>query len=448
MLSAKFRLDLTWNYFSLAIMAASGILINILIASYLGPKALGIFNQIYTVYVIASQFSVLGIHYSAQVTATRYQQEPSLKSQASWSAFIAVSIPSIVSGLIIISISDLLGEILESPPVGEGIAFTTPGIIFFAFNKVLLGILNGLRMMRLFAIGQVLRYLFMMSFVLFVIYFNLSHSWLGLTFSVAEFILILFLFPATLRQLPFSKTAFAFRRIKHHLSFGTKGFLSGLIMEVNPRVDILMLGMFLNDHAVGIYSFASMLAEGFYNMLIVIRNNINPLLARMLTDKSLDELLSMVHRLQSFIYPALTLLSILLLFIFKLGIHFFAQYAIFSPSWFILTILLAGITACGGYIPFGFILLQAGQPGYNTLFNVFMLGANILLNISLIPWWGIQGAAAATSISLVMSAFLLRWLARNRLSLSLPNPAIIFVSSFSHLYTYYRGYRDKKIDTR
>ena len=68
-----------------------------------------------------------------------------------------------------------------------------------------------------------------------------------------------------------------------HLVYGTKSAVSGMLLELNSRVDVLMIGYFLDDARVGIYSFASTLAEGVFQLLVVLQNNYNPLIARSLT---------------------------------------------------------------------------------------------------------------------------------------------------------------------
>ena len=61
---------------------------------------------------------------------------------------------------------------------------------------------------------------------------------------------------------------------KVHLNYGIRCFLSGVFLELKSRVDILMLGFFLSDYEVGIYSFSALFAEGFFQVLIVLQRYI------------------------------------------------------------------------------------------------------------------------------------------------------------------------------
>jgi O-antigen/teichoic acid export membrane protein len=60
-----------------------------------------------------------------------------------------------------------------------------------------------------------------------------------------------------------------------------KSFFSNVLLQMNTRIDVLVLGLFWSDHIVGIYSFAATLAEGVYQLLVVLRTNYNPMLVRL-----------------------------------------------------------------------------------------------------------------------------------------------------------------------
>ena len=62
----KFLTDTAWNYAAFAVMAVTGVILNFFIAARLGIEVLGVFNQIYAIYIIVAQFAVFGVHDSAQ----------------------------------------------------------------------------------------------------------------------------------------------------------------------------------------------------------------------------------------------------------------------------------------------------------------------------------------------------------------------------------------------
>ena len=66
-----------------------------------------------------------------------------------------------------------------------------------------------------------------------------------------------------------------------HLSFGSRALFSGIFLEINSRVDILVLAYFLDDSSVGIYSCFAVIGEGIYNLFVVIKNNFSPKLVKL-----------------------------------------------------------------------------------------------------------------------------------------------------------------------
>ncbi|MCC6247653.1 MAG: hypothetical protein IT499_07825, partial [Rubrivivax sp.] len=62
--SHKLSRDIAWTLGSFVLLAASGMVINLVVAGVRDAAALGVFNQAYAVYIIASQLATLGLHYS------------------------------------------------------------------------------------------------------------------------------------------------------------------------------------------------------------------------------------------------------------------------------------------------------------------------------------------------------------------------------------------------
>lgn len=60
----RFVLDWSANFVSLGFLAISGLLINSLVTKFYGPAALGVFNQVFAVYILAAQLATAGVQYS------------------------------------------------------------------------------------------------------------------------------------------------------------------------------------------------------------------------------------------------------------------------------------------------------------------------------------------------------------------------------------------------
>jgi O-antigen/teichoic acid export membrane protein len=415
----KITQGLIWNYMSLVILAISGILINIIIASFYGSSTLGIFNQVYAIYIMASQFAVGGIHFSTLKHIAENSQYTNKHNKIFFSALFLAGLFGFVIFLVIHFSANMLGNILQSKEVAHGLVLAAPALLVFSINKVMLAALNGLHRMRIFAIGQGLRYLLMVLFVLALVIIDLTDYWLTGAFLFSELVLFLFLGPIILHQFKFTITTINKEWINQHFTFGIKGFFSGVFIEINSRVDVLMLGIFTTDKVVGIYSFAAMLAEGFYHLFVVVRNNLNPILVQLIAQKRINELHALVRKTQRIMYPAMLGIALFILITFLPALAFLPTGTEFTDSFPVLAILIGGFWLISGYVPFDMILTQAGFPEFQTLFNAVGVAINIVLNAILIPIFGSLGAASATATSFILMIISLNIMVHHKLGYSL-----------------------------
>jgi O-antigen/teichoic acid export membrane protein len=82
-------------------------------------------------------------------------------------------------------------------------------------------------------------------------------------------------------------------------------------------------------------------------------------------------------------------------------------------------ILMLGLAASSPWMPFNQVLLMGGKPGWHTIYILLSVAANVVLNLLLVPYYGLLGAAIATAIAFVFSALLLRRVARTLLGVRL-----------------------------
>jgi O-antigen/teichoic acid export membrane protein len=61
--------------------------------------------------------------------------------------------------------------------------------------------------------------------------------------------------------------------------------MSGFILDLNSKIDIIILSLFVGQEEIGIYSFAAMFAEGYYQFALVFRNLNAPKLSKVLYEE-------------------------------------------------------------------------------------------------------------------------------------------------------------------
>ncbi|MEA3358255.1 MAG: oligosaccharide flippase family protein, partial [Thermodesulfobacteriota bacterium] len=407
---SRFSRDVLWNTASLVILGVSGIIINLVIMALRGPRALGIFNQVFAFYIVISQIAAGGIQFSALKHCSYKQDNMPECAVITSSALMLVAFLGIIICITLFSLRDVIGRILGSPSVSLGLSFAAPGLAFFSLNKVLLMALNGLRNMRAFAVFQALRYILILIIAVAIILLGYPESYLPLSLTLTEVILFLALmlyinlFIFHMRFSVSSEMLIWFRR---HISFGSRGFLSGVLIEMNTRVDVLMLGYFMSDKIVGIYSFASTFAEGFAQLNTVVRQNVDPIVGKCFSEGDIKKIHEIAYKIRQTFYPIMAMLGAALIIGFPILIWIITPKGETWQSWGIFAILVFGIVLSSGYRPFITLTLQGGRPGNFTIMIAITVLGNMLLNYYLIPILGVYGAAVATAFIYIFDAGLI-----------------------------------------
>ncbi len=416
---SRFKRDVLWNYASLAVLGCSGIFINGIILAKQGAQSLGIFNQVFAFFIIISQFSVGGLQFSALKHCSYEQDHLARCSLIVSTALLLTATAGMIVCPVLFFLRNVIGEFLASPAVAMGIAFMAPGLFFFSLNKVLIMTLNGLRHMRAFALFQASRYILIFIGVSTIIMMGYPGSYLALALTFAEIILFIALMAyitTTLFPIRFAITREAKEWFRRHLSFGIRGMLSGVLIETNTRMDVLLLGCFLSDASVGVYSFGATFAEGFAQLSVVMRQNIDPLLGKAFAEQDNASIEKLARKMRKIFYPIMIVLGLILIVGFP-GLLWGLQKVSLYPdvllgSWGVFAILVTGTVIGAGYRPFIALILQGGRPGTFTLLMLGSVLANVALNLSLIPFLGIYGSASATAMVYVLEACAIVVLAR------------------------------------
>lgn len=416
----RFNAEVLWNLGSVAVLGVCGIVVNFVIARWSGAAALGVFNQVYAAYIVLSQLAVGGVHLSVLKHVSHHQDDRETVGHIAFAAMLLGTMLSTVLAIATWACGGWIGALLSSPDVAAGLALAAPGLIFFSLNKILLNVLNGLRMMRSFAVFQAFRFLFILATVIVVLALRRPAPELALSLTLSElalfFMLTAFVHFAGAPLRPVSPKS---TWIREHASFGARGFFGGLLSEMNTRVDVLMLGYFTTDAAVGVYSFAAIIAEGFAQIPLVVRRNLDPIFGRAFAERAVPRITEAARKVRRVLYPLMTLICVAAVALYPLLLRMAGAGQELSESWAVFAILMAGILVNAGYRPCMGVFLQGGRPAaYTGLILIAVLG-NVALNAVLIPFMGIYGAATATAAVFVVEAGLILVLARRLLNVRL-----------------------------
>ncbi|MDE7276300.1 MAG: polysaccharide biosynthesis C-terminal domain-containing protein, partial [Lachnospiraceae bacterium] len=204
-----------------------------------------------------------------------------------------------------------------------------------------------------------------------------------------------------------------------HMKFGTKILPANMVVELNTKVDIICLGFLVkNDFVIGIYSFAILFAEGFYQIYIVIRRSINPKLTEASVSRKLEGEFTAIDQVLRKCFRWLSPF----LMIAIMGAYYVVCLVLGRTEYFegmkYLFVICAAMVINGRSIVYGNIFSQLGFPVIESGINVITVFSNFAMNICFILLCGTMGAAAATAISHCIYGGLIRTGIKRKFGLS------------------------------
>lgn len=203
---------------------------------------------------------------------------------------------------------------------------------------------------------------------------------------------------------------------KLEAGYWTKSSLAFLLLAgaqvVNHQADLLMLGLLTTNESVGLYRVSVQLVDGLGVLFFAISVAIGPKIAALYASgdwHSVKTILRVSHR----VAVGLMVLPCALLIYFSaevIRLAFGAGYELAATS---LSILLFGKVVYAGFAFSGLALSMTAWARAAALITGFAVAVNVILNLVLIPIYGIEGAAVATAFSSVLANLLgVYWLKR------------------------------------
>ncbi|MDR2488877.1 MAG: polysaccharide biosynthesis C-terminal domain-containing protein [Desulfovibrio sp.] len=413
------RRDGLWLAGSFAMLAVSGLVINLIIAFVRGPSALGLFNLSFAFYIFASQFAVFGAQYAALYHVSLHAGTEDGKVAATASLMCAVFF-SCVTAFAVYRARAWAAELMDSPDLVHSLAAVAAGLFFFSVNKVFLNLLNAHRRIKDYALGAFVRYGALTLGVIAIAPLPLPAWSPAAALPCAEFVTCLYLcrrcrglvaWRADLKRLGMW--------VEKTCGYGIRVSATGVIVELNTRVDILILGCFEPDAVVGLYSFAALLAEGLGQLPMLGRVYNDPRIARLWMERRADDLRLLARRTRLFWWGGMACLSVLVCFLYTPVLALLPRGAEYGEAAPVLAVLLFGVTVSAGYVPLSGMLQQTGYPGEQSLQTLCVFLLNAGGNAALIPFWGIYGAAVGMALSQVGMVVILRRFVKRTLRIAI-----------------------------
>jgi O-antigen/teichoic acid export membrane protein len=424
--SKKFAFDVGITFLASVVSLPLGFIITILLARYLGADDLGLYRMTSTIYGIAMLVAAIGIPATMIKYVAEYKNDRTKINQIVSSGVIT----SLFLGIGFIALfyvsSGLFAEIFNMPELSGLLKILSPVFPFALVGGALLGLLNGLREMKKYAVASIIQSVLMVIVTVALIYygFGVTGAVIGIVLSsVGNCLFLIFVsrkyFEITLEEyIPTTKKT---------LRFGAQIFGANAINMINYQADILLIGYFLTATDVGYYAVAVGLSRFFWIIPQAIQTISYPATSEYWSNNNHSALQTMIDKGMK--YTACILLPI------GLGVGFFAKDIVtlifgdsFVHSVLPLQILIIGTVILGIFKSIGGSLSGVGRPDLS--FKAHIVGAitNVILNVLLIPYFGISGAAIATLVSFLIITTLALYLTDKIIQIKIDTRLYTFAS--------------------
>jgi O-antigen/teichoic acid export membrane protein len=188
------------------------------------------------------------------------------------------------------------------------------------------------------------------------------------------------------------------RRIFHFGKFVLGTNISSMLFN---KMDLMMVGFFLNPAAVAIYNVATRITNYLEVPMSGIAQVIYPRLAMANQEAGTKEVTQLYEKAVGLIVAlVLPMVAVVLCFAEPIVVLIAGQqYASAAP---LLTILVLAVMIKPWGRLFGITLDAIGRPKMNFMLLLAGLVVNIGLNALFLYWWGLRGAAFATLLSMTL----------------------------------------------
>ncbi|MCX8202296.1 MAG: flippase [Candidatus Micrarchaeota archaeon] len=414
-----------WAYFGIFIVLALSLVSTVILARLLDKENWGILSTVIAVVSFLSSISEVGLNYYIVYISSKYDKRiKTLKNKIGlplkWKFGIIL-----LTTLLIVFFANSLAQFFS---IDNGARYFLAGALyFFLYNIfiVFVGILNGLKKFREDSIisssNQILRLVFSSIFVL--LGFGVDGALAGYILAISISVLV---------QTYILRSFISLRgrtkdSVREMFSFGFFYGITSIAATFTMWTDSVMLGFFVGTTSVGIYRIAVSLASATSSLLNGISKVSFPYFTSYETagKDSLDNLNKVMKYILFIAVPAvfgLAMLSDAIVNVFFGQQYIEAAIPLTILSYFVLDGVVTGI-----------INSYLGAKKLTKLIGISALAAaiiNVVMNILLIPLFGMVGAAVASVVSRAFGLTLMVKKSEEILNIKFTFPiAIPFVAS-------------------
>ena len=381
-----------------------GAVTGVIIARWLGPQGQGVYATIGAYVATAAMLGNLGLSAAAtSAVAGNPGLAPALLANARFSGGFA----GLVAVGLLWALRTALPDAFEGIPV-ELLLLGALALPFTLISSQFHGVLLGLQRVRQYTLVDALERLLMFSsalVLLLVLGFGVTEL-VAATTLVAVIKLGVFQLQLTPQSKRWRPDPAVFGRLR---GFSGRAYVAALLAFLVLRSDIMLIHGLLGSDPTGVYSVAVQIATVLMVLPTAMGNLLFPRIAAAGTEAS------------SAFTAALCRHSVLLISLSSLALAAAGWWVVrlvygepYQAAALALGILLPGVWCMSVQILLANDLAGRDYPLFLPVVWLVLLTINVGLNLLLIPWLGIAGAAASSSLAYALALILVLryWLRR------------------------------------
>jgi len=272
--------------------------------------------------------------------------------------------------------------------------------IIVSINKVFYSILNANRKFNLLGFIFILKSAVSIISLIISVYSNVLIYWyLVYVYLIPElfiFLLIPYYFIKNYNKSIWNNFK---SNLINDVKFGLKSFWGAFLLEATTKLDILMVSHYNGIIVSGTYGFIVIIFEVILQYTTLVRSYLNPIFtSSYITLSKIDFFKFTKSKIKlSYLLTIPVIIIFCLVFCFSI-FNFPLLNKYVSGIYTLLIFAFFLIVTCGYFITFQFFS-QIGKPLIQSNLFLVLFISNLILNLVLIPIFGMIGAAAATGLS-------------------------------------------------
>jgi O-antigen/teichoic acid export membrane protein len=383
----------------------------IFIARYFGPEDYGLFSLGLAVIGFAGAFAVLGLPTGVTRYVSYYRskkEEAQVKGVLVFSLFVVALVSCIFGGVLFLVSPQIASIVFHNPELTKVFMVFAISVPFTALSSILTSSFEGFQDIKYRVYTE--RIILNVLKLVFIVFLGvLGYGVLGIAFAytlatVLTFFIALYFLETKIFSLRSKIPAIYIK--KEMLVFSLPLMLAGFMKTIMTRIDTVMLGYYRTAGEVGVYNAAVPTAQ----ILVIATSSMAVLFLPVITElyvKGQKELLEVVYKTVTKWAFYLNLPVFLIMVFFSrqvMALMFGLEYISGSLA---LSILAVGFfTVSMSFTPY-YLLIMSKKTRSIFIISLFATLINVVLNWTLIPIYGLEGAAMATAVTYFMNSILL-----------------------------------------